>query len=104
MYCSLYHIGCDCYTEGTSPDTLCNRTNGQCVCRDHVTGRRCNQCEEGYWNMTSSGYVSCNCDTIGSAVLTCDQVSFSSHGNTTVIATTINSYQADAHVVMITLV
>ena len=54
--------------------------------------------------MTSSGCVSCNCDAIGSAVLTCDQVSFSSHGNTTVIAITINSYQADTHVVMITLV
>ena len=41
-----------------------------------MTGRRCDQCEDGYWNITSSGCVSCNCDSIGSTELSCDQVSY----------------------------
>lgn len=69
------------------PGTVCNRTSGQCVCKDHVTGRRCDQCESGYWNLTSSGCISCNCYSIGSIELSCDQVSFSSHGNKVIIIT-----------------
>ena len=68
-------VGCDCDAEGTVSGTVCNRTSGQCVCKDHVTGRRCDQCESGYWNLTSSGCISCNCYSIGSIELSCDQVS-----------------------------
>ena len=46
-----YHADCDCTAEGTVPDTVCNRTNGQCVCRQGVTGRSCDVCEEGTDNM-----------------------------------------------------
>lgn len=84
-------------------ETVCNQTSGQCVCRDHVIGIRCDQCEDGFWNITSVGCVSCNCDSIGSVESLCDQVSF-------VIMVTklplhlIYSCQDNAHVVIVTLV
>ena len=33
------------------PNTVCNRTNGQCMCRQGVTGRSCDVCEEGTDNL-----------------------------------------------------
>ena len=29
--------------------------SGQCVCRSNVMGRRCDQCEDTYWDITSAG-------------------------------------------------
>lgn len=38
---------CDCHPVGAS-GKICNQTNGQCPCKDGVTGRSCNRCAKGY--------------------------------------------------------
>ncbi|KAK2706400.1 hypothetical protein QYM36_016444 [Artemia franciscana] len=38
---------CDCHPVGASGKT-CNQTNGQCPCKDGVTGITCNRCAKGY--------------------------------------------------------
>ena len=60
-------VGCSCYLNGTVPNTYCHLTTGQCVCKDHVEGKQCNQCSHGYWNIDSGeGYMDCDCSSIGS--------------------------------------
>ncbi|XP_040563899.1 netrin-1 [Lepeophtheirus salmonis] len=38
---------CNCHPVGAS-GKICNQTNGQCPCKDGVTGVECNRCKEGY--------------------------------------------------------
>lgn len=38
---------CNCHPVGSS-GKICNQTNGQCPCKDGVTGLECNRCEKGY--------------------------------------------------------
>ena len=38
---------CNCHPVGAS-GKICNQTNGQCPCKDGVTGRECNRCARGY--------------------------------------------------------
>ncbi|XP_033099240.1 laminin subunit alpha-like [Anneissia japonica] len=43
-------------------------TNGACICKDHVTGRSCDECKELYWNLqltNTNGCEECNCYTPG---------------------------------------
>ena len=40
-------LECDCHPVGASGKT-CNQTNGQCPCKDGVTGITCNRCAKGY--------------------------------------------------------
>ena len=50
---------CDCDPSGSQYDGECeNRDDdtldlvaGRCICKTYVTGRRCDQCQEGYWNL-----------------------------------------------------
>ncbi|KRZ22086.1 Laminin-like protein lam-2 [Trichinella pseudospiralis] len=70
---------CDCYSFGTyKPRTdydflECQQSDGQCQCLNHVTGRRCDQCEIGYYNISSGeGCQPCNCDPLGSLNTSCD--------------------------------
>ena len=37
---------------------------GQCPCRDNVRGRACDECTDGFFNLTA-GCQSCNCNTDG---------------------------------------
>ena len=39
---------CDCDPGGALSND-CDHATGQCQCRPHVTGRRCDQPEEGYF-------------------------------------------------------
>ena len=53
---------------------------GQCECKENVTGRLCNQCKPGYYDLNSShatGCISCNCDVRGTVNgnVTCDVTS-----------------------------
>lgn len=67
--------GCHCHVEG-SANRLCNRHSGQCVCKPNVTGRQCNKCAIGYWNVQSGvGCVPCSCDPNGSDHRECDMYS-----------------------------
>ncbi|QQP38947.1 Netrin 1a, partial [Caligus rogercresseyi] len=38
---------CNCHPVGAS-GKICNQTNGQCPCKDGVTGLECNRCKDGY--------------------------------------------------------
>lgn len=69
---------CQCYPIGTNLDEtnrlpICNGYTGDCSCKDHVVGRNCDQCADGYFNLESGeGCTACNCDTIGSVNATCN--------------------------------
>ena len=47
---------CNCYPPGTiNPGVLnCSPEDGQCPCLPNVRGRRCDECEVGYWNLDSA--------------------------------------------------
>lgn len=68
--------GCDCYTDGTvGQSNVCDRLTGQCDCKDHTDGYRCERCENGYYNLTRDnleGCIACNCDPDGSLSEACD--------------------------------
>uniref|UniRef100_A0A8C6NEI0 Usherin n=1 Tax=Melopsittacus undulatus TaxID=13146 RepID=A0A8C6NEI0_MELUD len=70
---------CDCYATGTKNESLqCDSIGGQCNCKRHVTGRQCNQCQEGFYNLQQSnpdGCSPCNCNTSGTVNgdITCHQ-------------------------------
>ena len=58
---------CDCDMYGTVEGTECTKESGQCQCKDHVTGPRCDECADGYYNIASEeGCMPCNCDIMGS--------------------------------------
>ena len=38
---------CNCHPVG-SRGKVCNQTTGQCLCKDGVTGLRCDRCMKGY--------------------------------------------------------
>ena len=40
---------CDCHGIGAL-DNFCDEVTGQCKCDENAFGRRCNECEPGYWN------------------------------------------------------
>uniref|UniRef100_A0A7E4UTB1 Laminin EGF-like domain-containing protein n=1 Tax=Panagrellus redivivus TaxID=6233 RepID=A0A7E4UTB1_PANRE len=74
-------LPCQCYAAGTKSSKInaetgvieCNRESGQCDCKPHVTGHLCNECESGYFNITSGkGCQKCECFAMGSLENTCD--------------------------------
>nr|XP_056708935.1 usherin [Euleptes europaea] len=72
---------CECDMAGTiTASHLCNKIGGQCNCKRHVSGRQCNQCQEGFFNLQQSnheGCSPCNCNTSGTVNgdITCHQIS-----------------------------
>ncbi|XP_062981457.1 usherin [Elgaria multicarinata webbii] len=70
---------CKCYIAGTKNSSrLCNMIGGQCNCKRHVSGRECNQCQEGFYNLQQSnpdGCSPCKCNTSGTldGDITCHQ-------------------------------
>ena len=76
---------CDCHMIGITDVGDCGRRDnidgtdsGQCLCKAFITGRRCDQCIDGTFNLTSSnidGCHDCNCDTRGTIdeSMSCDQ-------------------------------
>lgn len=67
---------CDCDPTGSLYDGECqNRDDlelgleaGKCICKTYVTGRRCDQCLAGYWNLQDNNPDGCestgNCCSI----------------------------------------
>ena len=73
-------LTCDCYLPGVRDNGICLDNSGQCNCKTFTTGRRCDQCLSGYYNLTDSnvdGCTSCNCDSRGTVDggIECNQIS-----------------------------
>uniref|UniRef100_A0A914N519 Uncharacterized protein n=1 Tax=Meloidogyne incognita TaxID=6306 RepID=A0A914N519_MELIC len=73
-------IPCNCHQLGTIKNKngklfSCSQINGQCKCLPNVTGKRCEKCAIGYFNIFSkNGCQPCNCDPLGSLDVTeCNQ-------------------------------
>lgn len=67
--------GCNCHIHG-SIDRVCDHNTGQCKCHPHVTGRRCDKCTKGFWNIDSlHGCIPCVCNPQGSIDQTCEMYS-----------------------------
>ena len=47
---------CDCNSsEGVDASVVCATYGGQCSCLDGVTGLQCDECMNGWFNLTTSG-------------------------------------------------
>ncbi|CAH2254292.1 usherin [Pelobates cultripes] len=61
---------CNCNVSGTiSKNLQCQKIGGQCDCKPHVTGRQCDQCKNGFYNLQpddSYGCQPCKCSIFGS--------------------------------------
>jgi len=54
---------CECNLAG-SKNPVCNKTTGQCPCKEHSLGRQCNTCSPGYGVISvknSKGCLKCQC-------------------------------------------
>lgn len=69
----IIFIECRCNPYG-SINRSCNRQTGQCHCRSNVTGRTCDRCASGFWNLESfsNGCRQCECNAIGSNDIYCN--------------------------------
>ncbi|XP_037900995.1 laminin subunit alpha [Glossina fuscipes] len=73
-----YHqiIGCEdcnCNRLGVAlGNTQCDMLNGLCECREHIEGRACDTCSNGYFDFPRCDQCSCNVD--GTELEICDKV------------------------------
>ena len=51
---------CKCNLEGTVYNTMCDRSTGQCRCRQGVTGRTCDMCKPGHYSFPDCYPCECN--------------------------------------------
>ncbi|XP_077987019.1 laminin subunit alpha-1-like [Glandiceps talaboti] len=63
--CNESCITCNCSSTGTVPNTFCDQTSGQCVCKPNVGGRACDTCMDTFWNL-EAGCQACSCYEAGS--------------------------------------
>ncbi|VDK62285.1 unnamed protein product [Onchocerca ochengi] len=59
---------CNCHPVG-SLSRSCNQSNGQCICKDGVTGLTCNQCSKGYQQSRSPLHPCIRISTSGSTTI-----------------------------------
>ncbi|KAM5238832.1 usherin [Ctenodactylus gundi] len=64
---------CDCDSSGTLPGSLCDPISGQCQCLPHRQGRRCDQCQPGFYLSpgNASGCLPCSCHASGAVDRVC---------------------------------
>jgi hypothetical protein len=68
---------CLCNMTGSTSQE-CDKTSGQCPCKNSVTGRQCEQCNLGFHSLNTSGCQPCQCSIRGTrfgARHRCDPVS-----------------------------
>ncbi|XP_053782326.1 laminin subunit alpha-5 isoform X2 [Desmodus rotundus] len=65
---------CNCSGPGVQEltDPTCDKDSGQCQCRPHVAGRRCDTCAPGFYGYP--GCRPCDCLHAGSAPGVCDPI------------------------------
>ncbi|XP_068093303.1 laminin subunit alpha-1 [Hyperolius riggenbachi] len=62
---------CECHPQ-SSISSVCHHDTGLCDCKPHVLGRKCDQCEPGFYGLTSGfGCLPCNCSLPGSVSAVC---------------------------------
>uniref|UniRef100_A0A7N5P2J0 Laminin subunit beta-3 n=1 Tax=Ailuropoda melanoleuca TaxID=9646 RepID=A0A7N5P2J0_AILME len=62
-------IPCECDPDGAVPGVPCDPVTGQCVCKEHVQGERCDLCKPGFTGLTYAnpqGCHRCDCSLLGS--------------------------------------
>ncbi|XP_075991137.1 laminin subunit alpha isoform X2 [Anticarsia gemmatalis] len=68
---------CECYRPGTVGGLgSCETRSGQCMCKQNVGERQCDQCQDGYYNLDDNnmfGCTDCDCDIGGSIDNNCDK-------------------------------
>ena len=55
MHQCISPTACVCQSPGTADASTCDATTGQCLCQINVGGIQCDQCKDGFYNMTSTG-------------------------------------------------
>ncbi|XP_024899753.1 laminin subunit beta-3 [Pteropus alecto] len=72
-------IPCECDPDGAVPGVPCDPVTGQCVCKEHVQGERCDLCKPGFTGLSSAnpqGCHRCDCSVLGSQQdMPCDEES-----------------------------
>ncbi|XP_036128546.1 laminin subunit beta-3 [Molossus molossus] len=72
-------IPCECDPDGAVPGVPCDPVTGQCVCKEHVQGERCDLCKPGFTGLTYTnpqGCHRCDCSLLGSRRdMPCDEES-----------------------------
>ncbi|ESO94175.1 hypothetical protein LOTGIDRAFT_118598, partial [Lottia gigantea] len=67
---------CGCNVDATiNADKSCDIETGQCNCKRNVRNRNCDECEYGFYNLTSEnefGCQPCQCNPMGSQSIYCD--------------------------------
>lgn len=61
-------IPCECDPDGAVPGAPCDPVTGQCVCKEHVQGERCDLCKPGFTGLTFAnpqGCHRCDCSILG---------------------------------------
>ena len=62
--CKYFCAACECNETGSllgsdGQPLSCNSSTGQCQCKLYVTGQRCDECLDGYWNFQPDSDVGC---------------------------------------------
>ncbi|XP_037870167.2 laminin subunit alpha [Bombyx mori] len=74
---------CNCNLAGTLNSLgACNTKSGQCVCKQHVGERQCDQCLDGFYRLQTNdvfGCTECDCDIGGSIDNNCDKTTGQCH-------------------------
>ncbi|XP_042537993.1 laminin subunit beta-3 [Dipodomys spectabilis] len=72
-------IPCECDPDGAVPGAPCDPKTGQCVCKEHVRGERCDLCKPGFTGLTYAnpqGCHRCDCSVLGARQdMPCDEES-----------------------------
>lgn len=77
--------GCSCHPSGVNTSEcppnqgacICDPDSGTCPCLPNVTGRTCDHCADGYWNLIPGrGCQPCDCDPRTSHGSHCDQARY----------------------------
>ena len=50
---------CNCDPDGAR-DNFCDILTGNCLCKNDITGRACDQCDRGMWNFPNCQRCQCN--------------------------------------------
>lgn len=70
---------CQCVQQGTiNSDLSCSSDEGQCICKNFTTGKKCQYCKHTFFNMTNdnpNGCDSCQCNLGGSKTDVCNETS-----------------------------